>query len=149
MTHCEPCRGSSLNISILGRAHNWLDFHWRCRYVPYYCNGPTHPLLFIAMCGNEALRLPLRITSHRIQRDSNPQPFDREANALPSELPCFSLIFYCYSLVVYFEQRLGAEHPKRWSKYPFFLFLTFFWIVFSFLAAKQFNIIDKKRQKRH
>ena len=35
--------------------------------------------------------------SHRIQRDSNQQPFDREANALPSEPPCFGELpkYYC------------------------------------------------------
>ena len=27
--------------------------------------------------------------SHGIQRDSNPRSYDRDANALPSELPCF------------------------------------------------------------
>ena len=36
------------------------------------------------------IRLSIRSASHRIQRDSNPRPFNCEANALPSELPCFS-----------------------------------------------------------
>ena len=31
--------------------------------------------------------------SHNNQPDSNPQPFDLEANALPSKLPCFGLWF--------------------------------------------------------
>ena len=30
------------------------------------------------------IRLSLKSASHRIQRDSNPQPFDHEANELPS-----------------------------------------------------------------
>ena len=36
-----------------------------------------------------SMRLSLGSASHRIQWDSNPRPFDREANTLPSELPCF------------------------------------------------------------
>ena len=33
--------------------------------------------------------------------------------------------------VVYFDQRLGAAHAKRWLKYPFILFCRFFFELFS------------------
>ena len=40
--------------------------------------------------------------SHRIQRDLNPPPFDREANALLSELPYFGFTVYFFLCIIFF-----------------------------------------------
>ena len=50
---------------------------------PYY--GFSSVIIYHSML-KQTLRLQLNHNSHRIQRGLNPQPIDREANALPSEL---------------------------------------------------------------
>ena len=35
------------------------------------------------------------------------------------------LSVFCYIVIVYFNQFLGAAHSKRWSKYAFFTYNPF------------------------
>ena len=50
--------------------------------------------------------------------------------------------------VVYFDQHLGAAHPKRWSKYAILMFLPFFFALFYTFSAQIRSKKSKKEAKR-
>ena len=80
----------------------------------------------------------LETQSHRIQRDSNPGPFDREANALPSEPLCFvTKKIVCWSAIEWLLKDTGISplpfclpsEKLEWKNQ--FLFWNFFQLLYK------------------
>ena len=92
------------------------------------CSRYTKRRSYLLLRVKASIPLSLRSTSHRIQQDSNPRPFDHEATVLPSELPCFGSLWICF------------RQNESFSKNLFPCILTIF--------VCQFNLINKINSKQ-
>ena len=79
------CNSRAGSVYVAVSRNSIVHLDWG-RIIQY-----TKHCSFLLLPVKATISLSLRRTSHRIQWDSNPRPFDLEANALPYELPFFCL----------------------------------------------------------